>query len=240
MINGFFIGFAAAILLWFLAFLYLKAFVRNRTSPDYILNELQKEVDLLAADIDEKTEQSLQLLEEKINSLRDICSEAERRISVYNRELDKHDTESHALAVLNKKPLIERLEVQVSKGSGVSAGSTAKAAETAYRIETRKPHRRQSSLEPDTTAPAKPYVTEPIPPVQAAVEQITVTPSGQEQALPLNITKSREPLSFKPRPIKERIAELQKAGFAPELIAKRLKINLGEVQLYFNLADKSE
>ncbi|MCL1929284.1 MAG: hypothetical protein FWG07_10910 [Treponema sp.] len=240
MINGFFIGFAVAILLWFLAFLYLKAFVRNRTSPDYILNELQKEVDLLAADIDEKTDQSLQLLEEKINSLREICNEAERRIAVYNRELDNRNNESLTLAVLNKKPLVERLEVQVPKGSGVSAGSTAKTAEAAYRIETRKPHRRRPSLEPDTAVPAQSYATEPTPPVQATAEQIPVTLSGQEQALPPNITKSREPLAFKPRHVNERIAELQKAGFAPDIIAKKLGISFSEVQLYFNFIGKSE
>jgi len=172
--NGFFIGFALALFLWFLAFLLLKSFVRRRTSPDYILELLQEEVRQLEADIDEKTEQNLLLLEEKINALRGISSEAERRIAVLNRELEKQNKETLTMAVLNKKPLVERLEVK-------------------------------------------------------------------EEPKPIHVTLSREKLAIKPRPVTERIAELQKAGFSPELIAKRLKLSPGEVQFYFNLAaEKSE
>ena len=249
MINGFFAGFAVAILLWFLAFLYLKAFVRRRTSPDYILDLLQEEVLQLTADIDEKTEQNLQLVEEKISALREVCSEAERRIAVYNRELEKHDNETQALTILNNRPLIERLEVQTGRGRQIPAGSIAKTVEAAYRnplqktveaevplrIETRKPHRQVSSSESNTAAPVQSNI-ELSQSEQKAAEHIPAVP--QEQALPINITKSREPLAFKPRPMKERIAELQKAGFAPDYIAKRLRISLSEVQLYFNFAEK--
>ena len=182
-LNVFFIGFALALLLLFFVFLYLKAFVRRRTSPDYILELLQEEIIQLEADIDEKTEQNLLLLEEKIRSLREICNEAERRIAVYNRELEKQDNEKKALTALTNKPLVETLQVKTPK-------------------------------KPDLAVP--------------------------KQASPLNITFAHEKLTLKPRPIKERIAELQKAGFAPELIAKRLKLNPGEVQFYFNLSGKPE
>ena len=192
MINGFFIGFALALLLWFFAFLYLKTFVRRRTSPDYILDLLHEDVRQLEAVIDEKTEQELQLLEEKIRSLREICSEAERRIAVLNRELEKQDKEKEAMAALNTKKLVEG---------------------------------------PETNLP------ELLP---SDVKQRHYTPAAAEQEMPIKITLSREKLALKPRPVKERIAELQKAGFSPELIAKRLDLNVGEVQLYFKLAEKSE
>ena len=199
--NGFFAGFALALFLWFLAFLFLKSFVRRRTSPDYILELLQEEVRQLEADIDEKTEQSLLLLEEKIHSLREMCAEAERRIAVYNRELEKRNNEADALAALNKKPLVERLAVQTPPVQ----------AEPAY-------------SKPQTSAP---NTAVKIPPEPA-------------ESKPPRIILSHEKLSIKPRPVKERIAELQKAGFSPELIAKRLELNPGEVQLYFNLAEKPE
>ena len=207
--NGFFIGFAVALLLWFMVFLYLRAFVRRRTSPDYILGllqeDIQQDIDQLKAAIDIKTEESLQLLEEKISALREISSEAERRIAVYNRELEKNNTEKQAMAVLYKKPLVERLEV-------------------------RKP--------PVQTEPVnKPVQMEPVNTPTQAEPVNKPTPPEPEQPLQINITKSREPLAFKPRPVKERIAELAKAGFAPELISKRLGISPGEVQLYFNLAE---
>ena len=211
--NGFFIGFAIALLLWFAAFLFLKNFVRNRTSPDFILDKLQEEVIQLEADIDAKTEQNLQLLEEKIRSLREMCNEAERRIAVYNRELEKHENETKALAALNKKPLVERLEVE--------------------------PRNPDQVVRPPVTSVEQAAASKSSPPVTSA-ERATASEGSPPVTKPLNITLSHEKISIKPRPVKERIAELQKAGFAPELIAKRLGINLGEVQFYFNLAGKSE
>ena len=186
MINGFFIGFALSLLLWFLAFLYLKTFVRRRTSPDYILDLLHEDIRQLEAVIDEKTEQELQLLEEKIRSLRDICIEAERRIAVLNRELEKRDKETKAMAALSKKQPASRSDAPVL----------------------------------DLPMPAP--------------------PPALEETRPIHISFSREKLDIKPRPVKERIAELQKAGFSPELIAKRLDLNVGEVQFYFRLAEKPE
>ena len=225
--NGFFVGFALAILLWFLAFLYLKAFVRRRTSPDHILELLQEEVFQLTADIDEKTEQNLQLLEDKIQSVREICSEAERRIAVYTHELEKQHNENQTMAVLNKKPLVERLEVEnQTPVAAARTGSAAKTVETAYRVEARKPYRQHVA---SRTSAAEVPPTSHIP--------LPTHPPTVEQPSPIKITKSREPLAIKPRPMKERIAELQKAGFSPELIAKRLDISIGEVQLYFNFAE---
>ena len=185
--NGIFIGLALGFLLLFFIFIYLKAFVRKRTSLAYILEELQEEVIQLEADIDVKTEQNLQLLEEKIRSLREVCNEAERKIALLNRELEKQNNETKTLEALSKKPPEKKPEAQIYKKS------------------------------------------RPLPAANV-----------NTGASPLNITLSHEKLAIKPRPIKERIAELQKAGFAPELIAKRLELNPGEVQFYFNLAGKPE
>ena len=176
--NGFLLGTALAILLWFFAFLYLKNFVRRRTSLDYILGHLQEEVSQLEADIDQKTEQDLQLLEEKIHALREICAEAERRILVYHNELEKREKETQTLTKINKIPLSERIELA-------------------------------------SQAP---------PPAEKPVQQ--------------QINFSKEPLTLKKPPIKDRIAELHKAGFSQEIIAKKLGLKKGEIDLYFRLAEK--
>ncbi|MDR2661441.1 MAG: hypothetical protein LBC31_00430 [Treponema sp.] len=132
--NWFFPGFALILALWFFALLYLKSYVRRRTDPDHILAMLQEEVRQLEADIDEKTERDLQLLEEKIRHLREACAdadractEAERRIAVLSRELERRETESRAFVSLDRtaapgpaaayaagsrgKPLLEKLEI---------------------------------------------------------------------------------------------------------------------------------
>ena len=215
--NGFFAGFAIAFLLLFIVFLYLKAYVRRRTSPDHILELLQKEVRQLEADIDGKTEQSLQLLEEKINSLREICGEAERRIAVFYRELEKKDNERAAMVSLNKNPAAIKAGIKTAKKNNTLPIRSPKAADAAYRIETKRAAR-QRVLQENPAPEPKPELPQP------------------DNAKPFTITISHEKLAIKPRPVKERIAELQKAGFSPELIAKRLELNPEEVRLYFNLA----
>jgi DNA-binding Lrp family transcriptional regulator len=198
--NGFFAGFAIALLVWFFVFLYLKAFVRRRTSPDYILELLQKEVRELEADIDKKTEQNLELLEEKILALREICGEAERRIAVYSRELEKRSAEKETMTALNNKSAALKTGKKTAKKDKIVPIRNPKAAAAAYRH----------------TPPS---------------------PKGEVPHLPESaITFSHEELAIKPRPVKERIAELEKAGLPPELIAKRLDLNPEEVRLYFKLS----
>jgi septal ring factor EnvC (AmiA/AmiB activator) len=184
--NWFFAAAALALLLWFFALLYLKSFVRQRTSPDHILGLLQEEIRQLEADIDEKTERDLQLLEDKIQALREICTEAERRIAIYGRELEKREKETQALAVLERS-------------RGVLAPPPKLAG--------------QARSEPlkIVVSPESPLVKQPV---------------------------VKQPLVVKQPSLKDRIAELYRAGFSPELIAKQLGLTAGEVTLYINMVKK--
>ncbi|MDR0448609.1 MAG: hypothetical protein LBH07_08060 [Treponema sp.] len=219
--NSFFIGLALAVLLWVFSFLYFISFIRRRTSPDHILAMLQEEVQQLAAIIDEKTEQNLQLLEEKIRSLREICTEAERRIAVYNRELEKREQEIKTLSIIKApvKPEVKGQKIQdypdLQENNKLHSVDV-KTAEKAYRVQTKRPRHKPVSPPSPLSEPAD--LTEP-----------AVMPT---------ITLSKNPLNIKPPPIRDRIAELYKAGFSPDLIAKRLGLKLGEVKLYVNLAEK--
>lgn len=217
--NGFFVTIGFALLLWFFSLLYLQSIIRRRTSPDYILKLLQEEVSQLQADIDEVTEQNLQLLEDKIKTLRDMCAEAEKRIVIYGRELEKREKEAQALSALDrgtagvkpeneKQPLREKQAVKQSEPAVPKPRSsvpliasleerdpTLEAASSAYRAQTGQP------------LPERPKIV--------VSRDITAKASD-----------------------KERIAELSRAGFSPEIIAKRLGLTLGEVSLYVNLRKK--
>jgi len=199
--NWFFAAAALALLLWFFALLYLKSFVRQRTSPDHILGMLQEEVRQLEADIDEKTERDLQLLEEKIRALREICAEIDRRIAVYDRELERRGKEAQTLAALERG----RSALNPPKKNAKQSGSIELVGYT-----------RPSGYKPlkIIVSPESPVDNQPAPP--AAKQPVVKQPS-----------------------LKERIAELYKAGFAPELIAKQLELSPGEVTLYINMVKKS-
>ncbi|MDR1144304.1 MAG: hypothetical protein LBK77_08850 [Spirochaetaceae bacterium] len=140
--NWFFPGFALILALWFFALLYLKSYVRRRTDPDHILVTLQEEVRQLEADIDEKTEQDLQLLEEKIRQLREACAgadracaDAERRIAVLTRELERRKTESRAFVSL------DRTAAPVS-AAAYTAGSRGKKHSLLEKLEITEPEKK--------------------------------------------------------------------------------------------------
>jgi hypothetical protein len=221
-VNWFFAGFALALLLWFFALLYLKAFVRRRTSPDHILSLLQEEVRQLEADIDEKTEQDLALLEDKIAALREICAEADRRVAVLSRELRRGSSvpPSGPLvspAVPPEAPIVVTLARPPDSAAlpPPSAGTPAPAAAPAA-----------PAQPPAVSAPAAPA---PAPPAAAPAGPGSA-PGPQGSVPGLRITAA--PIPIKGPPLKDRIAELYRAGFAPALIAGRLGIPLGEVEVY--------
>jgi len=209
--NWFFLAAALALLLWFFALLYLKSFVQRRTGADHILGLLQEEVRQLEADIDEKTEQNLQLLEEKINGLREICDEVERRIVVYGRELEKREMEAKALAAVH----------------GTAAPPEKKRAGA-------KAARANTLPKPRNSVPLLASLDLRDPALDAA-DSAYRAQTGQTPASAPKIIVSGEPLLAKQPPDYDRVAELYRAGFAPELIAKRLKLTLGEVTVYINM-----
>jgi len=213
--NWFFLAAALALLLWFFAMLYLKSLVQRRTGADHILGLLQEEVRQLEADIDEKTEQNLQLLEEKINALREICAETERRIAVYGRELEKKEMETQALAALDR---------------GRAAPPEKKRAGAPYHV--RKPAREKTPAKPGTSVPLLATLELRDPALDTA-DSAYRAQTGQPSAP--RIIVSGEPLLAKQPPDYDRVAELYRAGFAPELIAKRLRLTLGEVTVYINM-----
>jgi hypothetical protein len=231
--NWFFIFIGAALILWFFSLLYMQSIIRRRTSPDYILKLLQEEVNQLHADIDEITEQNLQLLEDKIKTLRELCSEAEKRIAVYGRELEKREKEAHALSALNVPLLPEKEQPPEKKDIKHTEKTFPKPRSSVPLIASLEP--RDTALEAANAAyraQTGQSLKEPQPSPQASQTSLNGSP-----LVPPKIVVSRNITSKTSD--KERIAELSRAGFPPEAIAKRLGLPLGEVALYVNVRKKN-
>jgi hypothetical protein len=70
-------------------FVYSHLYIRRRTSRESILAGYQDEVDRLIAEIDHATDRDARLVEERITALRKILDEADRRIALMSRDMDK-------------------------------------------------------------------------------------------------------------------------------------------------------
>jgi hypothetical protein len=241
--NWLFLFLALGLLLWFIALFRLKAYIKRRTGADYALGNLREEIRLLEADIDEKTEQNLALLEEKINEVRELCTETEKRIAVYARELARKNAEEAAFAALdpqkipavsaapsledprrkktagkkrgrkNQHSLFDSIEVQE-----ITAGRAAKAYQTQAR--------QRSSVLPAKTGEDR------LPAEALPAAQGRQAPRPREP----RFTVSANPVKAKAPPMKERVAELYRAGFSEDLVAARLGISITEARLYIAMA----
>ncbi|MDR2181329.1 MAG: hypothetical protein LBN92_01465 [Treponema sp.] len=202
--NVFFLFAAMALLLWSAAFLYLRAFVRRGTRPDHILHLLREEITRLEADIDEKTEENLQLIEEKIGQLREICNEAEKRIAVYTRELENRSGEARAYAALG------RTAPEPAKRVRRAGGTNAKNAKSRARDNTPL-IKRLEVMTPAETASAAYRAEhaaagreEPAPRQAADQAHGTAARQPEEPQTP-RITVAAEQINPKPPPLRERV-----------------------------------
>jgi hypothetical protein len=105
MLPGMLVIFAVTLIVWTLAFLYFRNYLRRRTGSRRILAEFQEEVDKLIIEIDSATDRGLTLMEDRISSLKTLLDETDRRISVYKKETERRTIHEHAYAELGKKML---------------------------------------------------------------------------------------------------------------------------------------
>ncbi|MDR3248888.1 MAG: hypothetical protein LBT39_08880 [Treponema sp.] len=70
-------------------FVYFHIYIRRRTSHENILANYRDEVNRLIADIDSATDRDAQLVEDRIATLRKTLDEADRRISLLSRDLER-------------------------------------------------------------------------------------------------------------------------------------------------------
>jgi len=73
----------------FFIFFYFKWYIKRRTSVSVFLAEYQNEVHRLIAEIDSATDRDSMLVEDRINRLKTILEETDKRVAVYARELDR-------------------------------------------------------------------------------------------------------------------------------------------------------
>ncbi|MDR0555086.1 MAG: hypothetical protein LBG76_09875 [Treponema sp.] len=95
----------ASLALCVFSFIFFLSYLKRRTGSERILAEFREEIDKLIAEIDGATDRDASLVEDRIKTLRTLLDDADRRISVYVRELDRRRSQEKAYADLGKTPL---------------------------------------------------------------------------------------------------------------------------------------
>ncbi len=244
----------ASLLLWAGAFIYFRAYLKRRTGAERLLAELREEVEKLVSEIDAATDRDATLVEERVRSLRAFLEEADRRIASYGRELDRRAAEERAYAELGRRSRAYRGSEGELFGGSPQAPAVSPARPGAVQAEAVPlppplpplPLQPPSSAQPLSPAqppsPAQPLSsTRPAPPPPAqprgpsaepSIDRASSAETAAGAAPPEpgpRFVRSESPIEPKAASFAERVAELYRAGFSADIIAKRLGATVAEV-----------
>ena len=82
---------ALAIAGYFIVYLILKAKVNKSVDPAAILESIREEVDRIIVELNSTTDRNITLLEDKVQSLTSLLEQADKKIGILKREIEKHE-----------------------------------------------------------------------------------------------------------------------------------------------------
>jgi len=207
-----------------LMFFYLKWYVNKRTAASKLLagelGERQTEVARLIAEIDRITDRDSQLVEERIMRLKEIINDADKRIALYLKELEKGRSGETLYSSLGKG-IRDALNVS-SDDSQTSETDQTFQKDT---IEISQTGLDQTRYLPFSSSRVIPR-GEPLP-----LPETPESAAQNETSLPNSPPPSK-------RQIRSSIDMLLNEGIPAEEIASRLGISIAEVNLAINLRRK--
>jgi len=216
-------------------YLLLRDRVRRATSVESRMAEVRDEVSRLLVELNQATDRNIALMEDKIAALNDAISTADKKIGLLRRETEKHDVGSQIYSRLAEgRPRRAAVTTPAQAEAGrverpVTESAEYRGAESA---EYRGAEARQS-------APAAPPL---------AVELSERADTRGRQPVDYRGTEADDGSAESPVPagkhragapdVRQRVMMLSRAGFSPSLIAGRVGVPLGEVELIISLEQR--
>ena len=91
---------ALAIAGYAIVYLVLKAKLRRSVDPKSILESIREEVDRIIVELNSTTDRNITLLEDKVQSLSALLEQADKKIGILKREIEKHELSSKVYSEL--------------------------------------------------------------------------------------------------------------------------------------------
>jgi hypothetical protein len=197
-------------------FFYLKWLIDKRTKSSALLaaglGDRQVEVARLIAEIDRITDRDSQLVEDRILKLKAVIEEADKRIAVYLKELEKNRS-SESLYTSLGRGIRDALENPEPEKAPILPQDTIELSDAAF------------SANQDEQA-----MLNPLRPSFSEVMELPLTEVPSDTGKP--------PAPPTRQQIRTHIDILLREGRSPEEIASQLEISIAEVNLAINLRRK--
>ena len=196
------------IVLWIFFFRQLKT-----KYSDNHLKELRKEVNLLVTDIDRATDRDIALLENRINSLRELIDEAEKKITLAKTVDEGRKKEKEILDELTEKTYQPKNKIIISRQNPVSRAAQMYSQNSMPSILEERPENKNAKEE-------KPAVF------------VNFSPDvGEDYFTP----PSSLPSENKEQSLKARILHMANEGFSSDMIADQLHVSMTEVNMIIDM-----
>jgi hypothetical protein len=196
-------------------FFYLKWHIRRRISESGMhpntLEEHRTEIIKLIAEINSVTDRDLQLVEDRVSKLKGILLDVDKRIALYEKELEQlRITQSMTLKEKSKHNIYSYPEIFSGQGKSRTNETLYTSLGKGIRAAFKTPEEVAASL-PSIIPPPEPALVMPVQPAP----EIKKPPSKKQ--------------------IRAEIDLLANEGLPPKEIASRLDISVAEVNLAMNL-----
>jgi len=123
-------------------YIILNRRIDAQLNPKEMLDKIRNEVEDLIRDLNNTTDRSVGLIEDRVDSLKSILETADRRLAVLRREAEKHEMNSTVYSNILKRPR------QVSAEPEATSAPAANEPETADNVPNNGPEERSAKLKP--------------------------------------------------------------------------------------------
>ncbi len=210
--------------------------ISSRFSAKNVLSAIRLEMDNLVADLSRETEHDVALLESRIASLKALIDEADRRILLAERESVKREREREVLdrmadearsskgaEGLQPQAPVNPMSQGLESPRQPLAGTVVAHPDRAGQPERQERPERNELLERSERSerPANP----------TTYSRAQVLRNSRKEEPSVTRASRVEPLI----PLAEQVVSLAQKGLSPELIASRLAVSLGEVELIIDM-----
>ena len=180
--------------------------IRRELDTREIIEKIRDEVNGLIVELNQTTDRNIGIVEERIGRLRSLVEEADKKIQLVDRELQKHDVGIDVYQKLRSSAK-QRVDFNPSQDPGHESGS-------------------ELEIEPETEPETKRTA-------YSAKEGVRIAGLSLPDSTPATAVEDAtiaDNTSFK-----ERVLSLARNGFDARIIATRLGTTIGEVELVLSI-----
>lgn len=231
--------------------LYVKSRLRKALELDSLLLNIRKEVGILTTELNQTTDRNISLVEDRMEALRSLLDEADRRMGVIRKEVATKAVEREVYSRLGRPH-------PASAPAADSAAASAPASVSAYQAQRSQPPLPGLEAAPSYAEnPRNPERAARPSPATASVNQdagaqerlaagTQAAELGRTAEGPIRLDLPRRPVEvlqaresvIPPKSLREQALDLYSRGFSADIIAARLGTTVAEMDLLISLEEE--